>query len=292
VFPLRPNTKLPALHSAAKCPGTGACAGGHLGWEQRATTDPDRIRAAWTAGPAYNIGLATGPSALVVIDLDTAGPDDTPPEEWNLPGVRDGHDVLTLLADQAGQPLPGGDTFTVATPSGGIHHYYRAPVGVELRNTAGTRLGWKVDTRAHGGYVVAAGSTINGRAYRVLCDLPPAPLPGWLTDRLTPASRAQTPAMPVRPSAGRRDRYLDAALREECRRVATTRTNRNATLYAAALTLGRLVAGNALPEDQVRAALLTAAGRHIGVRAFTETEAHNTINSGLRAGANKPRQVA
>src|SRR5262245_22239478 len=39
---------------------------------------------------------------------------------------------------------------------------------------------WKVDTRAHGGYVVGAGSRLAGPAggtYRRLRDLPPAPLP-------------------------------------------------------------------------------------------------------------------
>ncbi|GAB3915838.1 hypothetical protein GCM10029964_127860 [Kibdelosporangium lantanae] len=37
VFPLRPNTKTPALHGYNRCPRTGACANGHQGWEQRAT---------------------------------------------------------------------------------------------------------------------------------------------------------------------------------------------------------------------------------------------------------------
>jgi hypothetical protein len=69
VFPLQRGTKRHTLHGEAACPGTGPCADGHRKWEQRATTDPDRIRAAWSRTP-YNIGIATGPSALVVVDLD------------------------------------------------------------------------------------------------------------------------------------------------------------------------------------------------------------------------------
>src|SRR4051794_7988719 len=144
VFPLRPGAKVPALHGHEGCPGTDACRNGHVGWEQRATTDPARIRAAWSRGP-FNIGLATGPSGLLVVDLDTAKPGQTPPADWDMPGVQDGQDVLAVLADRQNAPVPG-DTFTVSTPSGGLHLYYRAPEGERLRNTAG-RLGWKVDTR-------------------------------------------------------------------------------------------------------------------------------------------------
>ena len=159
VFPLRPGSKRPALHGETRCPRTGPCAGGHRGWEQRATTDPDRIRRAWTAGP-FNIGIPTGRAGLLVIDLDTPDPhdpdDQAPPEHA---GATGGADVLAALAERAGQPVPA--TYTVATPSaGGRHLYFLAPTGPGaplLRNTAGERgrgLGWKVDTRGHGGYVV------------------------------------------------------------------------------------------------------------------------------------------
>jgi len=42
---------------------------------------------------------------------------------------------------------------------------------MRLRNNGGERgrgLGWKIDTRAHGGQVLAAGSIVAGRSYRVL----------------------------------------------------------------------------------------------------------------------------
>ncbi|OLF15870.1 bifunctional DNA primase/polymerase [Actinophytocola xanthii] len=291
VFPLRPGTKRPALHSTKHCPMTDSCKAGHRGWEQRATTDPDRIRAAWTAGP-FNIGIATGPSGLVVIDLDIAKPGDRRPAEWDLPGVHDGQDVLAVLADRAGESFPV-DTFTAITPSGGVHLFYVAPDGVALRNTAGTRLGWKVDTRAHGGYVVAPGSLVDAMPYEIVVDRDPAPLPGWLLGLLRPAPLPPPPDKPVTLLSGRRSRYLDAAIRMECERVHQAPDGqRNACLYVAAFALGQLVAGGALIADEHERVLLTAAGRHIAVGAYTEREARATIASGLAKGANRPRQVA
>jgi hypothetical protein len=69
VFPLRSGTKRPALHGEQACTGIGECASGHRKWEQRVTTDLDRIRAAWSSAP-FNVGIATSPSGLVVVDLD------------------------------------------------------------------------------------------------------------------------------------------------------------------------------------------------------------------------------
>jgi hypothetical protein len=309
VFPLRPGVKQPALHGWDRCPRTGVCAGRHQGWEQRATTDPGRVRAGWArrAGRApFNIGIATGPSGLVVLDLDVIKPGDPPPPKpWRgMAGVRDGQDVLTVLAEQAGQEFPG-ETFTVATPSGGLHLYYSAPVGAVLRNTEGDRgrgLGWKIDTRAHGGYVLAPGSVItptgagSGGWYRVLDERDPGPLPAWLADRLTPA-----PLPPSQPASGalaglgcgQRARYLAAAIHGETTKVTDAPPGqRNAALYTAALALGQLVAGGELTEDEVRRALLSAAGRHLALGAYSERQAERTITSGIRAGQNRPRRVA
>jgi bifunctional DNA primase/polymerase-like protein len=298
VFPVRAGRKEPALHSRERCPRTGVCADGHQGWEQRATTDPDRIRAAWESarpGRPFNVGLATGPAGLLVVDLDMAKPDDDPiPAPWNQPGVTDGTDVFILLCEQH-HDLTAWSTYTVATPTGGAHLYYAAPAGLELRNTQGTTgrgLGWKVDTRAHGGYVLTAGSRTAAGAYRVVDDRPPAPLPAWLCDALTPPP---PPAPPVRPvsSGGRRDRYLTVAINAECARVIDApRDGRNQALYVAAYALGQLVAGGALTGHEVTDALLHAAARHIALGAYSEAQARRTIASGLRSGANRPRKVA
>lgn len=205
--------------------------------------------------------------------------------------------MLAVVADQAEQPVPmPGDTLTVRTASGGLHLYYAAPDGVELRITEGDKgrgLGWKIDTRAWGGYVLAPGSIVEGAAYEIFADVPVVPLPGWLAERLTPTSLPPAPVAPIRPTTGRRDRYLDAVIRAESARVHDApKSQRNATLYVAAVALGQLVAGGALTEAEHLSVLLTAAGRHIACGAYSETQARKTIASGLRAGAKRPRQVA
>lgn len=263
VFPLRPNAKRPALHSAARCPGTGACTDGHRKWEQRATTDPDRIRAAWSAG-AFNIGVATGPAGLVVIDLDVAkGKQDAP----------GGAATFKALCERTGQPVPA--TFTLRTASGGEHRYFTAPPGVRLGNTAGT-LAPHVDTRAWGGYVVAVGSTIDGRAYTVTDPAPPAPLPAWLSAALTPCARPTGSV--ATPRSGNASAYASAALQGESTNVRNApEGQRDATLLRAARALGRLIASGDLSRAEVEEAL-QGSGEAAGLPA---RQCASTIRSGL-----------
>ncbi|PSK64867.1 hypothetical protein B0E53_03170 [Micromonospora sp. MH33] len=281
VFPLRPDDKRPAFpdHPADDCTGRDPrCRAGHLGWEARATTDPDRIRRAWAARP-YGIGLACGPSALVVVDLDT-------PKNGGA-GGRDGLAVLAELA--AAHAATVDPTYTVTTGRGGTHLYYRHPDdGPALRNTAGT-LGPMVDTRAHGGYVVAPGSTVAGRPYTVDLDTDPAPLPGWLAALLAPA-----PLPPQRPvvvdlPADRSGAYVRAAIDREAERVTGAPAGeRNRCLYIAAVALGQLAAGGALTADDAQSVLEQAAGR----AGLGRVETARTIRSGLAAGSRRPRKVA
>jgi hypothetical protein len=292
VFPLVPGRKVPALHSLNDCPHTGVCADGHLGWEQRATTDPDRIRRTWTHKP-YNIGLATGPAGLLIVDLDVPKPDDGPrPDKWNLLGVADGADVFTVVCQQAGQPVPW-ETRTVATPSGGTHLYFRTRT--HLRNTGGDRgrgLGWKVDTRAWGGYVVAPGSVVDGQPYTLTESCDPVWLPEWLAQRLTPVAPPKASAGPIRPSTGNKSAYLQSAIDKEVDHVVKAKADRNYALLHAATALGQLVAGGSLSEQDVRDALIGACGGHVANGAFSWHQAELTIRSGLRYGAQRPRSVA
>lgn len=276
VFPLLPGGKRPAVTS----------------WEQRATTDPARIERCWTHAP-YNIGVATGPAGLVVIDLDTPkDADDTPKSPWAERGVRDGADVLAWLATTHGQPYPA-DTFTVRTGRGGTHLYFTPPPGATFRNTAGDSargLGWKVDTRAAGGYVVGAGSVVNARPYAAVSGTEAVPLPAWLAGLLTPPPLPpQRPVTVALDATARRGKWLRAAVDGELARVTGAAPGgRNNALYIAAVALGQLVAGGELTEPDVTG-WLTEAARQVGQG---EGEARRTIASGLRAGARRPRKVA
>ncbi|WP_410535447.1 bifunctional DNA primase/polymerase [Streptomyces sp. KL2] len=266
VFPLRPGSKVPAGHAEARCPHTGRCAHGHRKPEQRATTDPDRIRQAWAQRP-YGIGVATGPSGLVVVDLDRPKPEE--PD-----GTPDGVTSFAALCERAGQPVP--TTLTVRTASSGRHLYFTAPAGVRLPSTKG-RLAAKIDTRAWGGYVVAPGSTVGSRPYEIEDDRPVAPLPTWLLAALRPAPRP-APAVVLGAATTRASRYADAALRNETTAVATAQEGgRNAALLRAARALGRFVASGDLPRHVVEEAL-QGAGQAAGL---PPAECRATLRSGL-----------
>lgn len=122
-----------------------------------------------------NLGVACGPSGLVVIDVDC--------------------DKVTGLPTEPAVVLMGAipTTWTVATPSGGFHFYFRAPDRTIKNATGGgPALGGavpKVDIRGAGGYVVAAGSKlgpvdVDGRAqstgeYRWIVDPTEMDIADW-----------------------------------------------------------------------------------------------------------------
>ncbi|NMI60215.1 MULTISPECIES: bifunctional DNA primase/polymerase [unclassified Streptomyces] len=265
VFPLRPGTKRPALHGETSCPLTGTCADGHVKWEQRATTNPDRICAAWTHGP-FNVGIATGPSGLLVVDLDT-------PEHKGSSDAPDGAATFRALCERAGHAVP--DTYRVRTASGGTHLYFTAPPGIRMTNTQGT-VADSVDTRGWGGYVVAAGSVTPTGAYEPLCGPEVARLPSWLQSILQPAPKAATaPSVAI---AGQSRRYADVALAAEARNAAVAQVGeREATLFRAARALGRFVAWGDLPRHVVEQALQTG-GEAAGLSA---SECRSTLRSAL-----------
>ncbi|EPH46823.1 bifunctional DNA primase/polymerase [Streptomyces aurantiacus] len=278
VFPLRPGTKRPALHGETSCPRTGPCATTHVKWEQRATRDPDRIRAAWTRAP-YNVGVACGPSGLLVVDLDmpkTRGSSDAPC----------GAATFEALCERAAHAVP--DTYRVRTASGGMHLYFTAPPDVRLTNTAGT-IGELVDTRAWGGYVVAAGSIVDAGPYETVSGSVAAPLPEWLQNILKPASAR--PAGPLRLPAVDGSRAALAALEAECAIVATAPDKqRNTTLNRCAFKVGRFVAWGDLPRHVAEAAF-QGAGE---ARGLTPAECRATIRSALDSSIRKarPREAA
>jgi bifunctional DNA primase/polymerase-like protein len=273
VFPVVPHEKRPAVKA----------------WENRATTDPDVIRRFWTEYPTYNVGIATGPSQLVVVDLDVAKTGQVAPDGFNMLGVSDGSDVLAVLAQRAHATIPA--TYTVRTPSGGTHLYFRAATGAPLRNTAGT-LGWLVDTRAHGGYVVASGSVLPTGAYELVDDSDPAFLPTWLVQALTPKPAPATTANNQNTPA-RRGNYLDAILRAELDKVAAAQPGRhNKTLFQAALSLGQLVAGGELDHTESTAMLKQSAAHMVtGTCRCTARQITDTVASGLRLGGTRPRRL-
>ena len=269
VFPITPGAKKPPVIDR---------------WETRATTDPDQITRWWREIP-YNVGIATGPSGLVVVDLDTRKPGQAVPSRWATLGIGSGAAVLRALAHHHGAPVT--PTYAVSTPSGGWHLYYTAPPGAPLRNTQ-AMIGWKIDTRAHGGYIIAPGCPVPPSGYELTDDRDPVELPDWLHHALTPKPPTEHSAPATNPSG-----YILAALRGECQRVRTAPPGQhNAMLCRAAYALGQLVGAGLLTQDTARAELTTAADVLISVGCgCTHRETARVISAGLIAGGRNPRRI-
>lgn len=120
---------------------------------------------------AFGIATGTKSGGIVVLDLDTK------------PG-RDGLSWARSLAT----PLPA--TFTVRTPSGGLHFYFLSPLA-PVPNSS-DKIAPGVDIRGEGGFVVGPGSVTPRGVYTVAIDAPIAPLPPWLRDLAGAARPART----------------------------------------------------------------------------------------------------
>jgi len=272
VFPITPGAKKPPVIDR---------------WETRASTDPDQIRHWWRNTP-LNIGIATGPSGLVVIDLDTAKPGETVPEQWAKRRIGSGPAMLRELTHQHRTRIT--PTFAVRTPCRGWHLYYTAPAGSHLRNTQGV-IGWKIDTRAHGGYVVAPGSRVSPGEYELIIHRHPAELPGWLHQALTP-NPPPAHSAPAVAATTNTSSYTLAALRGEAERVRSAPLGQhNAALCRAAYALGQLIGAGLLTEDIARTHLTTAAQALIRADCdCTPQEIARVIGAGLAAGTRNPRR--
>jgi len=217
VFPCVPNTKLPTITD----------------WPNKATTDEATIRDWWSgkcvvttkAGKNLklkkncNIGVAPGLN-YIIVDVDVKG------------GYKES--LAKLKADG----LP--PTFTVRTPSGGLHLYYRHPGG-RVRSQANWMPG--IDIRGNGGQGVGPGSVIDGKYYEIAIDKEIADLPGNIklslpidipasaepvvTGLVTQAEPSPYSTLPERVIAGERD---DVLFRYACSWRARNYTKENAMI--------------------------------------------------------------
>ncbi|MFF0794969.1 bifunctional DNA primase/polymerase [Streptomyces spiralis] len=323
VHPLSPGRKTPAancadcrttLHTHADCPCLPAgrwCHGFHA-----ATLDQRRIKQWWTAHPNFGVGIACGPAGLLVIDIDAKhaqppGRDRILPgipiaDHVNLTGLATGFHTLAILAALRGHPSPADDdtTLRVRTPSGGLHVWYRTadsrPWQCSAGSSQGRALAWQVDIRAHGGYIIAPGTTTSYGIYAALGDVrEPAPLPFWLAQDLERTGHLPAPHVPaprsVPPRAhqavlaaggGRHPHLLASVLApvEACGQVPEG-AGFSDTLNRAAYTLGGLIAAGRLAREEAERALKEAAA---AARPGQERRIEQIIRSGLSAGHQRP----
>jgi hypothetical protein len=150
------------------------------GWPEQASADPDLAHRRWTcpvSGEALHNNIGIHAAGMEVLDPDM---------KRKHEGI-DGLASLDELVDTYGLDTR---TFTVRTPTGGRHLYYRLPDGEQVRNSA-NQIASGIDVRGWRGFVVAPGSTINGVPYEIVNDADPIEAPRWLikaAGRPTPKS--------------------------------------------------------------------------------------------------------
>ena len=233
-----------------------------------ASTDPEVIGEWWSRWPDANIAVRT--DELVIVDCD---------------GLRGKRTFGTFIGSIGFESSP-----YAWTGGGGMHVWYRRD-GLPIRN----RAGWidHVDIRSEGGYCIVPPSIHSSGADYYWehgpDERPVPPLPALLRDALTQPNVtvcAIRPLSTLRVARSIGDKYVAVAFDGELDKVrAAPVGQRNATLVSASFSLGQLVAARKLEPDMVAGALLNAAT----VAGLPQTEALRTIDSGMRAGIDRPR---
>lgn len=235
LFPVIPKGKAPLTANGVK----------------DATNDLKQISEWWERWPTANIGLATGRSGLVVVDIDDV-------------------DALAALS----KPLP--NTLAATTGGGGYHLFYKAPAW-ELRPSVGYLPGLGktagIDLRAGESYVILPPSVHpSGDFYNWVVGSPqePAPCPTWLREQPKPEREAVEPANPTAYAAG--------ALRNTLQRIKeASNGERNHTLNREVFSLRRFIQSGQLDQMTVYRESMKAAV----AAGLSEYEAARTIQSAL-----------
>lgn len=209
----------------------------------------DKLLTTWfsAAGPR-NVGVACGPSGLLVVDEDEL-------------------DAFERFAAERGEAVPV--TYRVRTARG-WHWYFDATDHPELGNKEGLLREHEINIRGKGGFVVAAGSVHeSGHVYTAEDDhVVPAPLPEWLVTvlrtRITEDGTEQAEESGRWTDAVRYGTEADL-IGQYQRRVAAIQSKGNAfrtdELFPAARDGWRLVDLGLLSVDQMGADLRAAVAR-------------------------------
>jgi putative DNA primase/helicase len=159
IFPLLKGRKIPAKDSA----------GFH---DALIKAEAERK---WPDIYSGNVGLHPAPSGLLIVDVDIK------PHKDGSPGV--GIETIQALQSKHGK-LP--DTFTVKTPSGGWHLYFKKP---DIAHIGNDSIGKDLDIRCNGGYVLEPGSKADGGTYEIIKNAPVADLPAAWVELFRPKQK-------------------------------------------------------------------------------------------------------
>lgn len=241
----------------------------HRGWQQEATSDPEAVTRLWASNPRANVGIVT--EGRLALDVD--------------PGKGGAESLQALEADN--EPL---ETLTAITGSGGLHLLFDLPEGVRCKNRVGLAPG--LDTRADGGFIVAAGSHhVSGERYRWQSSYhAPSVAPDWLIALCTPPEPVRAPVVdrPVTVPTSRIEAWGTRGLWAEVQQVKLTpEGQRFIALHKSAFRIGMLVAIGAVKESDAETDLLNA-GAAMGL---SDHEAQRAVEHGLRDGKRHPRKL-
>ncbi|WP_448046330.1 VapE domain-containing protein [Bradyrhizobium liaoningense] len=184
LFPLPAGSKTPGPASFWNVDGAAGS------FKRHYSTDPVQWTAWAAEHPGCNFGLVAFASRLIVVDIDTKVGRD---EAWTLW-------CELCAAWQIPVAMPH-----IASPSGGWHVLFAIPDGVDpatLRQPDAIKS--HINVRCIG-YVVAAGSTFEGRPYTLLTNVAPYPAPAALIEHCTrrpaPPRASATPPGSLDPGA-------------------------------------------------------------------------------------------
>ncbi len=165
IFPVQENGKLPAVTD----------------FTDVATCDANDLGRFWFDTVLefehfHNIGIATskffGGGGLLVVDVDTK---------------KNGHDSMLNL-ELKGFIFP--KTLTQKTPTNGLHLIYKVKTAVKQGVDV---LGEGLDIRSRGGYILGAGSLIDGKKYTIN-KIKIAEAPSWIVDKCKASKKRETRA--------------------------------------------------------------------------------------------------
>ncbi|WP_276973954.1 bifunctional DNA primase/polymerase [Ferrimicrobium acidiphilum] len=268
VFPLIPRGKYPLIPK--RLGGNGL---------HDATTDSKQIAKWWAKSPNANIGIRTGvheftkDKALFVIDIDS-----------DKEHQNNGFLAMTTLADRHGPEWL--DTYSVQTPSGGLHLYYWLDASIRLRNTQDV-LGLGIDTRSDDGQIVAAPSVREDGAYTIRegALLAIAEAPRWAVQKLVERERKREEvAMQFTDFVVASQDQASRALQDACNELRQNKGGINSELHRKAYAIGGYVGAGMLSFDEAFRQLAQAAV----VAGMPSRSASYTANRSLKEGARHP----
>lgn len=221
---------------------------------------------------ATSYAVDCGRSNLVVIDCD-------------VKGEANGMEAFIAMAQEhCPEAL---DTFTVLTPSGGVHFYYQV-TNDQRYATSASKIAPSIDVRAMGGYVVAPGSQYKMEDGSIIEYTPEdnnaeiLPLPKWVESILV---KKRSPKEAPSGDNGNKDRLLQGeeidrrnALNWALDKMSSSREGeRNDTLNHVSYFMGRKRVDRAQAEQLIAVAVASELARDEAEstfkRAFEEGEA-------------------